>query len=338
MVKMNQKVKFHRPLFSLLVLLLASACSGAVGQPTPTAAPLTIRVAYTSDKGLSDIPNLLAQQRLSTQGYVFQPTFYASGELALAALAQGQADLAYGAPFTFWIAIGKGAKVKLISEKISSTFLVAGISKIQSCTDFSGQRVGINSTGAFNTALIKLYITQNCPSTEPQLVVVSGSDTRAAAMLAGQLDASLLEISDWEQLNAKAPGQFHIIMNFAQDLPQVVGVGLFVNEDFAAQHPEAVKAYLRANLEVNRDIAADHSILLNEAVKQLDIEADTLRPVVEDYFKIKAWDVNGGSTDAKIKANVDFLKTLDGFDQTITPERGADLSYLNAVLGVIGRK
>jgi NitT/TauT family transport system substrate-binding protein len=201
-----------------------------------------------------------------------------------------------------------------------------------------GERLGIHSLGSPNTALINSYISQKCHGTQPQIIVVSGSDNRATALLAGQLDAGLLEIADWVQLDAKAPGKFHIIFNFAQDLPDIVITGMYVSDDFAAKHPVAVKDYLRANLQVNRDIAQDHSILLNEAASQLDIGAAQLKPVVEEYMQLKAWDVNGGLTVEKVKANVDFVKTLEGTDPNITPENAADLSYLNAVLDEIGRK
>lgn len=329
---------FRRPLLALFVLILASACSGTAAQATPTKAPLTIRVGYTSSKGPTDIPSQMAQQRLSAQGYVFEPTFYSSGELVVAALSQGQADFGYGNPVSFLLAASKGTKSKWISTKVANTFLVAGVDSIKSCADLANQRLGINSTGALNTTLINKYIKETCPGTQPQMVVVSGSDNRAAALIAGQLDASLLELGDWEQLDAKAPGKFHIIFNFAQDLPDIVITGLFVSEDFAAKHPEAVKDYLRANLQVNRDIAQDHSLVIDEAAKELDMDASTLKPVMEDYFRVNAWDLNGGLTDELVKKNLEFLKTLDGFDQSLTPDQAADLSYLNAVLDEIGRK
>lgn len=338
MQRMTLRTNLHNLLIGLLILTLASACSGTAAQTTPTVTPLTIRVAYTSAKGLSDIPSQLAQQRLSAQGYVIEPTFYSSGELVVAAVSQGQADFAYGNPYTFVLASTKGAKSKWISTKVANTFLVAGVESIKTCADLANQRLGINSTGALNTILIKKYINQTCPGTTPEMTVISGSDNRAAALIAGQLDASLLELADWEQLDAKTPGKFHIIFNFAKDLPEMIVTGLFVSDDFAAKHPDAVKDYLRANLQVNRDIAQDHSLLLNEAAKELDIDAATLKPVVEDYFKFNAWDQNGGLNDNLVKVNLDFLDTLDGFDTSVTPAQVADLSFLNSVLDEIGRK
>ncbi len=326
----------------VLVGLCLAACSGPATQTaapaTATSAPITIRVAYSSDKGLSDIPSVMAQERLSQQGYIFQPTFYASTELAAAALAQGQADLSYGSPLTYWQLVSKGQAVTLVGEKVASTFLVAGVNQIKDCAGLAGQRLGINSTSALNTVLIKKYIADQCPGTEPQMVIVSGSDTRAASLLAGQLDAALLEASDWAQLDLKAPGQFHIIFNFAHDLPNIIAVGLFASQSFATQHPEALKAYLKANIEVNRDGAQDHSLVVNEAAHQLDTDAATLKPAVDQYFAIKAWDVNGGLTAEKVKGTFDYLSTLDGFDKSLTLDKLADLSYLNAVLDEVGRK
>lgn len=129
-----------------------------------------------------------------------------------------------------------------------------------------------------------------------------------------------------------------MLSDFSHDLPDLVIYGTSVNTNFATQQPAAVKAYIKANLEVNRTIAADHALLLHEAARLLDQDEDSLKPLVDRYFELNAWDQNGGLTAEKVAYNYDFLVSLGDFKVGLTTDQLADLSYLNAVLAEIGRK
>jgi NitT/TauT family transport system substrate-binding protein len=329
--------RFHR-LCILILALLISACAIVPARPTTTPTPITIRIAYGSDIDLGDIPSLITQERLIQQNFRIETTFFATADLAAEALAKGDMDLAYGAPQTFWTAASKGGAFKLIAEQVTNTFVIVARSDLAACADLDGKALGLHSENAMGSALVYEYIKLNCPSAQPQYLVMPGSDNRAAALLQGELDASLLEFSDFDNMETQAPGKFRVISNIARDIPDLIMVGLFANDSFAGQHPDVVENYLKTSLEVSRDIASDHTLLIGTAVEKLGTSPDLLQRGVENYFNIRAWDLNGGLTTEKLAFTLDFMTQLGTLDSSITAERAADLTYLDAALETIGRK
>lgn len=319
----------------LAAMLLTTACGG---EKLTAAAPTVIRVGYYSSADLGDIPSLMAHDRLAGQNYKVELTYYASVELVTAALVNGEIEIAYGSLQSFWAATAKGAPVKVIAEQIANEFLIAARSDIKTCADLAGKSLGVHSELGTTTAAVHEYINTNCPGTEANFLVIPGSDNRAAAMLSGDLDAAILEFTDYDLLQTEAPGQFNMLINLASGVPNWVVNGVWVNETYASAHPQVIKDYLKALLETHRALAADHELLLDKAQSVLETPADSLKASVDYYFKINAWDVNGGLTSDKLTFTLNFMGNLGTVDKTLTVEQGADLSYLNAVLDEIGRK
>jgi NitT/TauT family transport system substrate-binding protein len=182
------------------------------------------------------------------------------------------------------------------------------------------------------------YIAEQCPGTEPQIVLIQGSQNRAAALLAGEIDATPVELADAIQLAHEAPGQLHTLTNFRSDLPDLRTTGIHFNRDFAATHPEVVRDYLRALLTVHRQLNADHAVLAAEAARRLDLDPETLDAITEAYFEINAWDSNGGLTETNAQYTLRFFQSTGDLDAALTLANVADLSFLEAVLGEIGRE
>jgi len=321
---------------TLAMLMLVAACAGPTTPASST--PVLIRVGYGSGVDLGDIPSLIAHQHLIEQGYQVEVTNFATLELAVTAATDGKIDVLYDSPKLVWTAIAQGANLALIGEQNANTLLVETDQSIQSCADLDGQPFGIQSEVAVSISLLRKYMEENCPTAQPQFVVVAGSENRAAGLLAHQLKGAILEVADSVQLELKAPDQYHVLSDFSQDLPNFVVYGLSVNTEFAQQHATAVHDYLKANLEANRAVAADHSLVLTEAVRVLEQDQTVLQPLVDKYFAINAWDQNGGLTSEKVNYSYDFLVSLGGFEVNLTLEQRADLSYLNAVLDELGQR
>ncbi|MFQ5855417.1 MAG: ABC transporter substrate-binding protein [Anaerolineae bacterium] len=297
-----------------------------------------IRVAYPSIVDMEDIPSVMAHQLLVEQGYAVTPTFYAQSELAVEALARGDADFGNGADRTFWAAISKGANIVTIMEQAANGWAIFAIPDIQTCEDLGGRRFAQHSEGAVSKAMSDAYILENCPGTEPEILIIPGSENRAAALLAGEIDASPVELADAVQIELQRPGEFHVLANFAVDVPKLKTTALYVNGDFAAEHPEAVKDYIRALLTVHRQIVKDPDSLIAEASKWLAIDPEVLPKVVEAQFAANSWDVNGGLDEDSIQFSIDFFTNAGRLDPGLTVDDVADLSYLNEVLDEIGRQ
>lgn len=327
----------HRQILALAAALLLAAC-GLGSQPAVSTQPLKIRVAYTSNADMEDIPSLIAHDRLREQGYEVEEIFYAQPELAVAALADGKGDFAAGSARTFWAGVSQGAEIVTIMEHASNSWTLVAVPEIQTCADLAGQTLAIHSDGSIGKALVDAYIYENCPGVEPEFVIIAGSENRAAALLAGEITVTPLELADVVQLDLKAPGKFHTIVNFAQSLPNLVATPVYVSQNFATEHANVVKDYIRARLEVYRTIAADHKLVDVRAAKVLEIDKDLLPKVVAAEFEAGGWDVNGGLTVEAVQYSLDFFIQSGGLGAGLTAEKIADLSFLNSVLDDIGRQ
>ena len=329
----------------VLIVLLVGCAAPPTAAPTPTAPSAstvasrtgTIRISLTTlDTG--DIPTMMVIDLLKSEGYDVQPIEFADTEVETAALAGGQIDIGRVSTVTHWAAVAKGAKILTVMEMSANDWYLLAKPEIKSCADLQGHSVGVTSTGSLSAALLKAYIQQNCPGTTTNTLVISNSETRATAMLANQMDASLLKMGDAVRLQRKAPGRFPTLANFSQDLRALKVSGVFTNADFASQHPDRVKDVIRAYLTIHRQIRQDPSQVSRQLMERMNLDADTAGALAQSYQAQNIWDVNGGMTMQDIQYSLDFFTHSGSLPPGLKPQDVADLSYLDAVLADMGRQ
>ena len=340
----NLKMRAHHCAPALLgtVLLLASCSMPGANLrqdvPSPQARALKLRVAFSSTAEFGDIPSLMAHELLVRQGYEVLPTFYDKPELAVEALARGDADIGNGSTRTYWAAVGKGAQIATIMDEQANAWQIVAGPAIRSCADLDGRRFSVSGEAAVSSTMAESYIRENCPGVKREIVLISGSPNRAAALLAGQIDATVLELADVIQLEQQAPGRTHSLVDFGTGLPHLKTTGVHVNRSFAVAHPEAVKDYIRALLTIHRQIRRDPDPLLAAAGKRLEIDEKLLPQISAAYSKSNSWDVNGGLSEEAVQYSLGFFSGKNSLPVALKVQDVADLSYLNAVLDEMGRQ
>jgi ABC-type nitrate/sulfonate/bicarbonate transport system substrate-binding protein len=327
----------------LALAVLLSILSGACEGPAPTdlrevEGRPQLRVAYPSVVDMEDIPSFMAHHLLVKQGYMVEPTFFAQSELAVMALSQGDADIMNGAARNVWQAASQGANLLTVMEHAANSWGILTIPEIDTCGDLQGRRFAQHGEGAIDRALLDVYISENCPGTEPEILTIPGSMNRAAALLAGEVDATGVKIADIIEIEFQAPGRYQLLANFALDLPMLKTTGVYVNGDFAVRHPEAVKDYIRAVLTVHRRIADKPDLLIPQAVRWLAMDAEVLTAILEAQMAAGSWNVNGGLDEESIQFTIDFFTQAGRLSPGLTAEDVSNLSYLNEVLDEIGRQ
>lgn len=327
-------MKKNMLLIGVAVLLLA-ACAN----PTPTPAPKTgtLRVSFSTEADVSDVPTLMALERLRAEGYTVETNFFSAADVQVAALAQGSVDIGNGSTRTAWNVVGKGVEIATIAEQAADAWSIVAIPAIKTCADLHRERVALTSSSSLNAALLNAYL-KNCPGTEPQILTIANSSARAAALLAGELDATPLELADVVELDDKAPAQFHTLVNFATELPQLKTTGVHVSRAFAQQHPDLVRAYLKALLTVHRELRANPQLLADAIARHLKMDAATAKRLGDAYMARNIFDVNGGMTRDGIAYSVDFFTRTGSLPEGLTADKVADLSYLEQTLEEIGRE
>ena len=316
-------------------LLWLAACTSQTVTPAPKSG--TLRVGFSTEADVGDIPSLMAHDRLRAEGYSVETNFFSAADVQVAALTQGSVDIGNGSTRTAWNAVGKGAEIVTIAEQAADVWSIVVSNEIKTCADLQGKRVGLTSSSSLNAALLKAYL-KNCPGTEPQILTIANSSARAAALLAGELDATPLELADVAELNEKAPTRFHTLVDFATELPRLKTTGVHASRAFLQKNPELARAYLKALFHVHRDIRANPQLLTDAIVRYLKMDAATAKRLGEAYLARNIWDPNGGMTPEGVAYSVDFFTQTGSLPEGLSADKVSDLSYLEQVLAEIGRK
>ncbi len=329
--------KFLVALVLSIFMVLAAACSGETAAPKAT----KIRVAFPSTPGFDHVSRLIAMEQLADKGYAVTPVFYAQNELAAAAVARGDAEIGTGSSATWLRAVQKGANVKWILQPVGNSQVLMAKKDIKKCQDLENKRLGIHSEGAVGTAMLRAWLLSTCPQMKPAYLTMPGSDTRAAAMLAGQLDATPLEMPDVAKIRAKAPDQYWILSDFGRDLPNLLSGGDWVRTDWLEQNPKAVRDYVSTVLQVNRKAMSDPKWYVQQAIARVPgLDAASLDATMQAEVDINMYTVNGGITKAGVEYTIKFFvdsKQIDA-EPKIDPDKIMDTRILEDVLKEIGRK
>lgn len=320
---------------ALAACLAASACESP--DALPAARTTRIRVAYTSAVDIGDLPSLIAHRALEQHGYVVEPTFFAQPELAVEALANGDVDIANGGARAFWAADAKGADLVMLMEHSENGYLLTVPSEVATCADLHDRTLALSSSGSLPTAIGRAFL-QQCPGAAPRVLTMPHSGDRLSALLAGSIDAAVLQRADIARLERAAPGRFH-----ALDPPRAIDhldlEGVFVSHRLIHDRRQLVVDYVRERIFANRRVLHNSNLLLEEARHWSDI--GTLdEAVVAGEVAAPAWTADGGVSRESVAATVEFFIQAGSLPHSIERGRVADLSLLadalRAVAGNVG--
>ncbi|MHB0858222.1 MAG: ABC transporter substrate-binding protein [Anaerolineae bacterium] len=270
----------------LLVALLAMTGSGLTGcapafgvQSPETREPVVMRIAYGAAYDIENLPSLMVNERLAAQGYRIETVLIAKPEIKAEAVARGEVDLAFGSLRTYWAAIGKGADTQVVMESAGNGWMLMASRKIHGCADLGDARLAVQSEGSLTAVMADYYLRSRCPETEPQIVYIPGSETRAAALLAGNIEAAPMQLSSALLLERQASERLHALAHFGEELPDLVTSVVAVNGAFAREHPLAVQDYVRELLAVHRLLANDPEQAMPIARQYLEIPEESCAPI-----------------------------------------------------------
>jgi ABC-type nitrate/sulfonate/bicarbonate transport system substrate-binding protein len=273
---------------------------------------------------------LVAQRRLQTRGYTIESVGFAQAELAVEAVARGAADVSFGAIATYWAAAMRGAPVVTVMEQSRTRHVIVARQPIRACTDFHGRTVAVNSLGATGGNLFRAYVDEACPGTRVQMLVIPRPANRAAALLAGGIEAAVVLREHAIRLARQSNGAVAAVEDLAERWPDVATNGMFVNRDYARRQPQAVDEFIRESLAVIREIGMDAGGIAEAARRELG-EEDDLEVVAHAFVKAKAWDPTGGLSSATVNATIRFLEDTGSVSQPIDRATVVDRSFLDRV-------
>ena len=216
-----------------------------------------------------------------------------------------------------------------ISTMHYSVIAAAGNDEI---ADLRGKNIGTSGPGGFNSMLFRYMLDQEGidPDTEVQMVPIGGSSERAAALLAGQVDAVIVYIDNWIALRERG-ADIELVGHVAELVPGLSPRAIFAPADYLKENQELALGIACANLETNQWISSSKEEFVEYTVSH--VPASTEEEVAAFYDVAKEigmfpTDPNKALDPAGYAALAELMLESGDIDKPVDADEVVDRSYL----------
>ena len=295
-----------------------------------------LTIAFPATPGFVDLPLLMTIDELNADGWNIQQEIFSDQGLQTEAIISDRAQFASGNPLAALTAIQQGAPLALVGERSANDWIIVAQEEITSCEDLAGKRVAYQSESSVSTYMLKTYVEDEC-GVEPSYLILEGSSNRAAALVGGELDASIVQVEDWLIATQGQDTSAYILADIAESLPDLTTSTYVVARPWLEENSELLSAFLAHLLETTREATDDPELLREAALEHLEaVNEDALDPLIETYAEIGLWFEDGGLTEEKVEYSIDFFVETGGLEAGMTVEEAADLEPLQQALEYLG--
>ena len=296
---------------------------------------LEIKLGHPSSISLYDMPAVLTHERLNRNGWNVSSVEFTRTDLNVQALAQGTIQIANSQVMDPVRATQKGAKLAFLMENNGGEFVMIAKNEIKDCKGTEGKRFAIHGEAATTSLAVKLWLLNDC-KVKPNIMVIPGGENRIVAIQNNQIDATLVQLGDWLNLDAKAPGRYHIIKT--GNLFNISGASFWANVDWLRKNEEVATAYLGELLKTFRMVHTNPKILEPVVAKHLpDMPKNIIAPAINAYLEVvRAWPQNGGDSSI-LDDTVKFFTDNGELKTAVNTKDLVESKILAGALSKVGR-
>jgi ABC-type nitrate/sulfonate/bicarbonate transport system substrate-binding protein len=312
----------------LAVGLIAAACGdddggssgGGSGGGDGDLGVERVEVAIDTDDFMNNMAIYVADKRYwSDLGFEEEVNLVATDEY-MAALFGGDVWVAQGESDVIWAALAEGSvPMKIVGVEKDTEAWFLGIREGVDADNLEGLKISGGPPGDRNITVGEKILEDIGvdPDSMEWVTVEGSSDERLTALIAGNIDAAVLQPRHLIPLD-EAGGEM-IYQEFV-DSPQEVWV---VTEDFLAENKAAVCAYLQGRIEAKMWIGAGEDYTDNQDAAVALAEEEGLEPSEGDLAEWESeiegnWSLDGGApAEAFDQWNADMIangNVPEGFD------------------------
>ena len=264
-----------------------------------------IRIALAETPSDELAAFFVALDRAKAMGLNYEWTAFSDEELAIQAVLSGQMDIGFGTPYA---AMQKSkAPIRIIFQLSKLKFFPVTSKKYGKLEDLDGEPIMLHSRGG-GTDSIANVIEDRLGIKFGKRSYVPGSANRIVALIAGQTDATIVDLSNKNKLVKQQGDKFNVLPMFEVDASDEA---LFANLDWIKANEKDVGIFVKALLSVYRDMAKDPTIISKETdpdgpIGQLPKEIlDSLDGFYSAAVEGGLYDPDGGGRKAA-KADMDW--------------------------------
>jgi NitT/TauT family transport system substrate-binding protein len=306
---------------------------GDIKVPKPSG-NLTLKIGHPSAIGVYDVPTEMTHERLNKQGWKIESVPFTRTDLNIQALTQSTVQMSIALSIDPLRAVEKGSKIKWLMENTPGEFVMIAKKEIAKCENLSGTKFAIHGETSGTSVAAKKWILNVCKAS-PNIMVLPGGENRIIALRNGQIDATLVQLSDWLNLDAQAPGRFHVIVSAGPF--NISGSGLWANNDWLERNREIATAYIAETLKTFRMIRANPKLIESATLTYVpDTKPEALPATVKAYREIGAWPQNGGDS-SMLEDAIRFFTEQGELKPGIDSKQIVSMANLQTALKMIGR-
>ncbi len=257
----------------------------------------------------------------------------------LEAIIAGRAEVASRSSDEVLLGQSQGVDVVAFGAPISTMhYAVVSTPGVNSIADLKGKSIGTSGPGGFNGMLFRYMITQEglVPEEDVAIVPVGGSSERAAAVMAGQVNATVVFIDNW--LAMEEQGANVQLLGYVADIvPGLSSRAMFAERSYMEANPDLILAMACANLEANHWIGNDKDEFVAYA---MDNVRGANEAAVAAFYDVAA-DIGMFPTDPAEALDVegyqrlaDLLYEGGEFDEPLDASGFVDRSYMEEAAGM----
>jgi NitT/TauT family transport system substrate-binding protein len=267
------------------------------------ASKIRIALAETPSDELAAF--FVALDRAQKNGLDYEWTAFSDEELAIQAILSGQMDIGFGTPYS--VMQRSKAPIRIIFQLSKLKFFPVTSKKYSKLEDLDGEPIMLHSRGG-GTESIANVIEDRLNMKFGKRSYVPGSANRIAALIAGQTDATIVDLSNKNKLVKLHGDNFNVLPMFEVDASDEA---LFANLDWIKSNSKDVDIFVDALVNVYQDMMNDPTIISRETnpdgpIGQLPKEVlGNLDQFYTDAVAGGLYDANGGGMNAA-KADMEW--------------------------------
>lgn len=290
----------------------------------------------TSGVGFSWVGVMATIDKLNGQGWNISTPELAASELQVEGVARGEFEMSAGATNAVLLASQADFPIEMVVERVKTEWTAYAAAEFPTCESLDGATLAIHSEGSPATFMVNNWIELNCPEIEPDYLILPGSENRYAALLAGEIDASPIELSDAIALEQEGGDAFVRLASFAADLPDLRTTNVYGNTEWMEENPNTVTIFIKTLLEEHRRFLEDPEYLKEATLEFIPgVNPDTLDAIVDAYVELEMFDPDGGLSPESQQYTIDFFVDAGLVEAGLAPEDVFDRTYLDAALALL---
>lgn len=230
----------------------------AMGLVTSSAHADKIRIALAETPSDELAAFFVALDRAKANGLDYEWTAFSDEELAIQAVLSGQMDIGFGTPYA---AMQRSkAPLRIVFQLSKLKFFPVTNKKFEKLEDLEGQPILLHSRGG-GTDSIANVIENELGIKFGKRSYVPGSSNRVVALVAGQADATIIDLSNKNKVMRQHSDKFNVLPMFDVEASDEA---LFANLDWIKANEGDVQIFVDALASTWRDMNEDPTIISRE--------------------------------------------------------------------------